>query len=71
MHDVKNRLTTSLSGAYAHDQITETLDAVYRRFAGRPVRDFVPVLVERYTLEELGAAPADVLPAIEDDVPND
>ena len=71
MRDVKARLTTSLTGTHAHDQITKTLDAVYQRFAGRPVRDFVPVLVERYAREELGAPPADVVPAIEDDTPAD
>ena len=68
MHDVKARLTTSLRNSYSDDQIAETLEAVYQRFDGKPVRDFVPVLVERYTLEELGAASADIIPAIEADV---
>jgi hypothetical protein len=55
MRQVKDRLTQSFTPAHSERQIAQTVSAVHHRFDGRPVRDFVPVLVERYAREELAS----------------
>ncbi|PYE19274.1 hypothetical protein DFR67_103186 [Williamsia limnetica] len=44
------------------DTVNKAVDEAYRRFDGQPIRDFVPLLVERRAQELLGgtatAAPA-------------
>jgi hypothetical protein len=37
----------------AEDTLMDTLGAVHKRFEGNPIRDFVPVLVERAAVTEL------------------
>lgn len=37
------------------DRVTEVVHHVHARFDGRPVRDFVPLFVERNSREELAA----------------
>jgi hypothetical protein len=38
------------------DKVTEVVHHVHARFDGRPVRDFVPLFVERGARRELGSA---------------
>ncbi|MFE5706082.1 three-helix bundle dimerization domain-containing protein [Rhodococcus koreensis] len=38
--------------------IDEAIDAAHHRFDGRPVRDFVPLLVERAAATTLNTAPS-------------
>nr|WP_242909465.1 hypothetical protein [Actinomadura terrae] len=60
-----DRLRRSFGDSYSEHQVTETVTAVLHRFDDRPIRDFVPILVERMARERLGAAdslgPADTL----------
>ena len=44
--EVAQRLTVSFPDV-APDVIQDTVHASHQRFAGSPIRDFVPVLVER------------------------
>lgn len=62
MHEVSERLTQTLANTYSNERISQTLAAVYHRFEGKPIRDFVPILVERLTREELAAEPEDTPP---------
>ncbi len=36
------------------DTVTQIVNEAYRRFDGQPIRDFVPLLVERRAQEQLG-----------------
>lgn len=36
------------------DTVSQIVDDAYRRFDGQPIRDFVPLLVERRAQEQLG-----------------
>ena len=55
----------------ARERIVEVVEAEYRRFDGRPIRDFVPVLTEHQARDrlraegttEVFASPADLAPA--------
>ena len=50
--DVEHRLT----GKYGHlppDQISAAVQNAHARFAQSPIRDFVPLLVERHARAEL------------------
>ncbi|MFI0450165.1 three-helix bundle dimerization domain-containing protein [Actinomadura sp. 6N118] len=55
MKEVTHRLLT----IYGHDrdpeEVTETISSIHSRFDGHPIRDFVPVLVERYARQDLSA----------------
>lgn len=53
LHDVVERLTSSFAAAYSGAQVAEAVETIHHRFDDRPVRDFVPVLVERFAREEL------------------
>ncbi|MFI0480187.1 three-helix bundle dimerization domain-containing protein [Actinomadura sp. 9N215] len=57
MREVADRLVRSLAGSHQPKHVTQVLDAIYRRFEDRPVRDFVPVLVERLAREKLTPDP--------------
>ncbi|MFD1815482.1 three-helix bundle dimerization domain-containing protein [Rhodococcus gannanensis] len=49
-----------LAAKYPHKSLAEVSDAVTRariHFDGTPIRDFVPLLVERHADKELGGAP--------------
>ncbi|WP_372490945.1 three-helix bundle dimerization domain-containing protein [Actinomadura terrae] len=65
LKEVTDRLRRSFGDSYSEHQVTETVTAVLHRFDDRPIRDFVPILVERMARERLGAAdslgPADTL----------
>jgi len=53
--EVAQRLTVSFPDV-APDVIQDTVHASHQRFAGSPIRDFVPVLVERAAKSTLAAA---------------
>jgi hypothetical protein len=53
MHQVTERLTRNFAQAYTDDQITETVTMIHHRFDDRPIRDFVPILVERLARQQL------------------
>ncbi len=53
IRQVTDRLTTTFTPAFSQQEVTRTVAAVHHRFDGRPIRDFVPVLVERYARQEL------------------
>jgi hypothetical protein len=55
MRQVTDRLTRSFAPSRSERRVAQTVSAVHHRFDGRPVRDFVPVLVERYARQELAA----------------
>ena len=44
---------TRLSDALPDDEITQTIGSAYQRFDTSPIRDFVPIFVERYARREL------------------
>ncbi|GAB3971205.1 hypothetical protein GCM10029978_045950 [Actinoallomurus acanthiterrae] len=48
-----DRLTYGLAGSVSGEQVAEAVWRIHRSFDGKPVRDFVPVLVERFAREEL------------------
>ena len=37
-------------------RVTEVVDAAYHEFDGAPIRDFVPIMVERMSADRLSAA---------------
>jgi hypothetical protein len=50
-----------LQRKFAHVQATEvarTVDEVHHEFDGHPIRDFIPVLVERAAADRLRTVPA-------------
>ncbi|MEV6156608.1 hypothetical protein AB0L53_40310 [Nonomuraea sp. NPDC052129] len=53
MSAVNERLRHTYGGTLGSDTVTRTVERVHHRFDGRPIRDFIPVLVERYAREEL------------------
>lgn len=53
MREVAARLTRAFAPGRSSEQVTKTVDTILHRFDGRPIRDFVPVLVERYARKEL------------------
>ncbi|MFC4048596.1 three-helix bundle dimerization domain-containing protein [Actinomadura syzygii] len=53
MRTVTDRLIRSFADHHGPAQVTHAIDAIYRRFDHRPVRDFVPVLVERLARQAL------------------
>jgi hypothetical protein len=57
MREVTVRLTKAFAARPA-EQVTQTVEAIGHRFDGRPIRDFIPVLVERYAYQELSGRPA-------------
>jgi hypothetical protein len=53
MDEVTHRLITTYSGTHTHEEITRTIGSVYQRFEDAPIRDFVPIFVERLTRRRL------------------
>lgn len=53
MDAVTERLIKDFSGRRDDAEITHALNAAYKRYDGAPIREFVPVLVERYAREKL------------------
>lgn len=56
LKDVTERLRRSFADAYTDDQVIQTVSAAHHRFDDRPIRDFVPILVERMARERLQAS---------------
>jgi hypothetical protein len=50
---VSDRLSQSFADRLSPRQVDETVHSVHHRFDGSPVREFVPVLVERIARDEL------------------
>ncbi len=50
---VTDRLTERFADRHSPEQVGKTVSSVHHRFDGRPVREFVPVLVERIARAEL------------------
>ena len=59
LDQVTDRLSKSFADHYSPNQVDETVSSVHHRFDGRPIREFVPVLVERIAREELRHSPPD------------
>ena len=59
--EVAQRLTSCFPDV-APDIIWDTVHASHERFAGSPIRDFVPVLVERMARTSLATTTDDSLP---------
>jgi len=53
MHQVTDRLVATFAGTYPPQQVAEKVTTVHQIFDGRPIRDFVPILVERIARQEL------------------
>lgn len=51
--EVTDRLTRSFADRFSPTQIGEKVTTIHHRFDGRPIREFVPVLVERIARDEL------------------
>jgi len=55
--EVRDRLMQKFSHVQAAE-VARTVDEVHHEFDGHPIRDFVPVLVERAAADRLGQVPA-------------
>jgi hypothetical protein len=53
LDQVTDRLSRSFAGRFSPSQVDRAVSSVHHRFDGRPIREFVPVLVERIAREEL------------------
>jgi hypothetical protein len=51
--DLTSRLISTFASTHTVDQVRSAVLAAYHRFDDRPIRDFVPVLVERLVKEKL------------------
>ena len=60
--DLMDRLAATFRGIHSDDEITGAIDAGYRRFEQSPIRDFVPIFVERIARERLAPASDDAPP---------
>ncbi|WP_433659113.1 three-helix bundle dimerization domain-containing protein [Nocardia sp. CA-128927] len=56
IRQVTERLVENFGGTYSVEYIEGVVGAARRRFAGHPVRTFIPILVERYVRRQLAAA---------------
>lgn len=52
---VDDRLRRAFADTYPDHIVSGTVQEVHHRFDDRPIRDFVPVLVERFARERLRA----------------
>ncbi|MDN3352073.1 three-helix bundle dimerization domain-containing protein [Actinomadura sp. DC4] len=53
LDQLTDRLSRSFSDRFSPTQVDETVSSIHHRFDGRPIREFVPVLVERIARDEL------------------
>jgi hypothetical protein len=53
LEQVTDRLSQSFADRCSPAQVGETVHSIHHRFDGRPIREFVPVLVERIARDEL------------------
>lgn len=58
LDQVTDRLSQSFADRYSSTQVDQTVSSIHRRFDGRPIREFVPVLVERIARDELRHSPS-------------
>ena len=56
---VTDRLAESFAGRFSPAQVGEKVSTIHHRFDGRPIREFVPVLVERIARDELRHSTSD------------
>ncbi|WP_086008965.1 three-helix bundle dimerization domain-containing protein [Nocardia brevicatena] len=66
IRELENRLVKDYTEIYSADRVGTVVHDVHKRFEGMPVRDFVPILVERIVRREL--APNDYSENFEDTV---
>lgn len=59
LDQVTRRLSRSFAEEYSPAQVDEKVSSVHHRFDDSPIRDFVPVLVERIARDELRHAAPD------------
>lgn len=52
--EISNRVRARFPDAPA-EQVEREVDAAFHQFDGQPIRDFIPILVERAVIERLGA----------------
>jgi hypothetical protein len=57
LDQVTDRLSKSFAGRFSPARVDDTVNAIHHRFDGRPIREFVPVLVERMARDELRHSP--------------
>lgn len=57
MRHVTQRLTKDFGARYSPEQISQTIETAHHRFDHKPIRDFVPILVERIARQELRRTP--------------
>ncbi|MEI8409066.1 MULTISPECIES: three-helix bundle dimerization domain-containing protein [unclassified Kribbella] len=55
--NLTRRLTESFADLHSPDDIEAAVQTAHQKFADRPVRDYVPILVERIVREELAPDP--------------
>ncbi|MFI9401284.1 three-helix bundle dimerization domain-containing protein [Nocardia sp. NPDC052316] len=65
LRQVTERLVENFGGTYSAEYIEGAVAAARRRFAGHPVRTFIPILVERYVRRQLAAAGEEADTAVE------
>jgi hypothetical protein len=53
LDQVTDRLSRSFADRFSPGQVDAAVSSIHHRFDGRPIRDFVPVLVERMARDEL------------------
>lgn len=52
---VVDTLLVKYADTHDADYVEDTVHAIHERFDGQPIRDFVPLLVERTARDELGS----------------
>lgn len=63
LHQIIDQLRTYYVAVHDGDHVAETVRSIYATFDDQPVRDFVPLLVERQARETLDAESPSVAPA--------
>jgi hypothetical protein len=53
LDQVTDRLSRSFADRFSPTQVDLKVSTIHHRFDGRPIREFVPVLVERIARDEL------------------
>ncbi|WP_433476476.1 three-helix bundle dimerization domain-containing protein [Spirillospora sp. CA-142024] len=59
LREVTTRLRKSFAATHTDEQVTRAVSDAHHRFDGKPIRDFVPILVERMAREQLRAPQTD------------
>ncbi|WP_280236623.1 three-helix bundle dimerization domain-containing protein [Nocardia cyriacigeorgica] len=57
IRDLENRLVDNFTDAHSPERVGSAVQDAHQRFDGRPIRDFVPILVERIVRRELDPEP--------------